>query len=232
MSQLPWLDHTYTFPPPSSALSEPDGLLAAGGDLSSKRIISAYQKGIFPWYSDGQPILWWSPNPRCVIFPNQMYQSRSLRKHIRKTNPTLTFDQHFEDVIHYCSRSNTDEDTWITEEMEAAYIALFHQGIAHSVEVWEEGELTGGLYGLSLGRCFFGESMFSLRPNSSKIAFSALCQQLQKWNYALIDCQVENPHLISLGASTIDREHFLSILETNIDQPPRQNSWQFDFKNT
>jgi len=229
MSQLPWLDHTLNFPSPHNALEDPDGLLAAGGDLSIERIVAAYRAGIFPWFSDDQPILWWSPNPRCVIHPAQAYTSKSLRKHIRKSNFTLSFDTRFETVIRHCARLNSDEGTWITPEMEEAYIQLHQEGIAHSVEVWENGELTGGLYGLAIGRCFFGESMFSLKPNSSKVAFTSLCKQLNIWDYEIVDCQVENPHLLSLGASTLDRSEFLSILNTNIDLAPHTHSWKFDF---
>ncbi len=228
MSQLPWLDHSLNFPPPQSALKEPDGLLAAGGDLSSERIVAAYRSGIFPWFSDDQPILWWSPNPRCIIKPDQAYISKSLRKHIRKTDIALSFDTQFETVIRHCARLNTNEGTWITPEMEEAYIQLHLKGVAHSVEVWENGELSGGLYGLAIGRCFFGESMFSLKANSSKVAFISLCNQLHKWGYAIVDCQVENPHLLSLGAKTLDRCEFLSILETNIDLAPLSHSWAFE----
>jgi len=227
MSQLPWLDHTLNFPNPHNAFEEPDGLLAAGGDLSVERVIAAYRAGIFPWFSDDQPILWWSPNPRCVLKPEQAYVSKSLRKHIRKANITLSFDTQFETVIRYCARLDSDEGTWITPEMEEAYIQLHYEGIAHSVEVWEDGELTGGLYGLAIGRCFFGESMFSLKPNSSKVAFTSLCKQLHQWNYALVDCQVENPHLLSLGATTLDRSEFLSILKENIDLSPEPHPWVF-----
>lgn len=229
MSQLPWLDQTLNFPSPNLALEEPDGLLAAGGDLSVERIVAAYRAGIFPWFSDDQPILWWSPNPRCVIKPDQAHISKSLRKHIRKSGLTLSFDTQFESVIHHCARLDSDEGTWITPEMEEAYIQLHHEGIAHSVEVWDGDELIGGLYGLAIGRCFFGESMFSLKPNSSKVAFASLCKQLNSWNYAIIDCQVENPHLLSLGASTLDRNEFLTILSKNIDLPPTAHVWKFDF---
>ena len=227
MPDLNWLNHTHEFPPPNTALADPDGLLAAGGDLSPARIISAYKHGIFPWYSDDQPILWWSPNPRCVIKPEHAYSSKSLKKHIRKSKPKLSFDLAFEEVILHCARIGSKEGTWITEEMELAYIELHKQGVAHSVEVWENGELTGGLYGLAIGRCFFGESMFSLKPNSSKVAFVSLCKQLHAWKYDLIDCQIENPHLLSLGAKCIDREDFLTILKDNIDKPPLQHEWHF-----
>ena len=228
MSSIPWLDHTLSFPEIDSAAEDPNGLLAAGGDLSGARLIAAYRSGIFPWYSDDQPILWWSPNPRCVLHPNKVHISRSLRKQIRQTSPTLTFNHAFEDVIRHCARLDSEEGTWITSEMENAYIDLHHLGHAHSLEIWEQGELTGGLYGLAIGRCFFGESMFSLKPNRSKIAFASLCKQLDKWNYSLIDCQVENPHLLSLGASTIDRQQFLSILINNIDVSPHAHQWRID----
>jgi len=228
VTNLPWLDESLEFPSPETALIEPDGLLAAGGDLSTKRLIEAYKQGIFPWYSDDQPILWWSPDPRCVLKPEQAYTSKSLKKHIRKTKPQLTFDSAFEDVIHHCTRLNSNEGTWITKEMEEAYIELHQQGIAHSVEVWENNELIGGLYGLAIGRCFFGESMFSLKPNSSKVAFTSLCAQLHQWDYSLVDCQVENPHLLSLGANCIGRTDFLTILRNNINRKPRQHKWHFD----
>lgn len=227
MSQIPWLDHTLKFPSTSTALTDPDGLLAAGGDLSPDRLLQAYSQGIFPWYSEGQPILWWSPDPRCVIFPHEVHISRSLKKFIRQTKPTLTFDQAFAEVIHHCARLDTDEGTWITNEMEEAYIELHQLGFAHSVEVWDEKELIGGLYGIAIGRCFFGESMFSLRPNASKIAFTSLCKQLKEWNYAIIDCQVENPHLLTLGAHCIDRKDFLSILNKNKNLSPEHTHWQF-----
>jgi len=228
VTNIPWLNDSLEFPSPDTALVEPDGLLAAGGDLSTERLIEAYKQGIFPWYSDDQPILWWSPNPRCTLKPEQAYTSKSLKKHIRKTKPRLSFDLAFEDVIHHCTRLNSDDGTWITREMEEAYIALHHLGIAHSVEVWENNELTGGLYGLAIGRCFFGESMFSLKPNSSKVAFTSLCAQLHQWDYALVDCQVENPHLLSLGANCIDRTDFLTILRNNINQKPRPHEWCFN----
>ena len=228
MSYLPWLDDSSDFPAPETALLQPNGLLAGGGDLSVKRLIQAYRQGIFPWFSEEQPILWWSPNPRCVVFPEQIKASRSLSKHIKKVQPTLTFDQQFATVMQHCARTNTNLGTWITPEIQRAYFDLHQAGIAHSVEVWEQGVLTGGLYGLAIGRCFFGESMFSLRPNSSKIAFVALCKQLQLWHYKLLDCQVENPHLLSLGAATIDRAEFLSLLNTYIDCPPAAHSWRFD----
>ena len=227
MANLPWLDANNDFPNVEQALREPDGLLAAGGDLSAERLIAAYSQGIFPWYSDDQPILWWSPDPRCVVFPAEAHLSKSLKKHIRQTQPRLSFDQAFPEVIRHCARLDSDEGTWITEEMEEAYIDLFNSGIAHSVEVWEGDLLVGGLYGLAIGKCFFGESMFSLRPNASKVAFIRLCQQLAEWDYAIVDCQVENPHLTTLGAKCIERTEFLSILNKNINLNARNSSWTF-----
>ena len=227
MANLPWLEANDDFPPVSLALSEPDGLLAAGGDLSPERLIRAYSKGIFPWYSEDQPILWWSPNPRCIVIPNEVHVSKSLKKHIRQKKPSLSFDRCFLEVIRHCARLDSNEGTWITEEMEEAYYTLHQLNIAHSVEVWEEGELVGGLYGLAIGRCFFGESMFSLKPNASKIALAGLGRQLHAWDYAVIDCQVENPHLLSLGAKCIDRKDFLSILRDNIGKPASHNEWIF-----
>ncbi len=227
MANLPWLDANDDFPPIAQALREPDGLLAAGGDLSPERLIHAYSQGIFPWFSEGQPILWWSPDPRCVIFPNEIHVSKSLKKHIRQKQPVLSFDRAFSKVIRHCARLDSDEGTWITEEMEEAYHALHERGIAHSVEVWENEELVGGLYGLALGRCFFGESMFSLKPNASKVALAGLSQKLHHWGYAIVDCQVENPHLLTLGAKCIERSAFLSILNKNIALSPRHSNWTF-----
>tara|TARA_R110001592_G_scaffold291131_1_gene560373 strand:- start:7351 stop:8052 length:702 start_codon:yes stop_codon:yes gene_type:complete len=230
MSQLPWLEDHTPFPDPETALAEPNGLLAASYDLSPERILQAYRSGIFPWYSEGQPVLWWSPNPRCMIYPNELHFSKSLKKHIRKTRPKLTFDTAFEQVIHHCARLDSEEGTWITEEMEEAYTQLHKLGHAHSVEVWREDTLIGGLYGLALGRCFFGESMFSLETNASKIAFSGLCQQLQKWDYQLIDCQVENPHLLTLGAITIERSIFLENLDQALKAEEINHKWIFDIE--
>jgi leucyl/phenylalanyl-tRNA--protein transferase len=232
MSNLPWLEENDDFPPIESALRDPNGLLAAGGDLSPERLVHAYSKGIFPWFSEDQPILWWSPDPRCVIFPNEVHISKSLKKHIRQKKPRLSFNRAFQEVIRHCARWESEEGTWITEEMEEAYLNLNQLGFAHSVEVWEGNELVGGLYGLALGRCFFGESMFSLKPNASKVAFSGLCQQLNQWDYAIIDCQVENPHLLTLGAKCIDRRDFLSILKDNVGLRPNHTEWSFTISNS
>lgn len=227
---IPWLNPDTPFPPLSTALVEPDGLLAAGGDLSTGRLIDAYRKGIFPWYSPGDPILWWSPNPRCVVIPGQSHVSRSLKKRLRRQDYQVTFDMAFDQVMRACAAPRSQEDgTWITNEMYAAYCALHEQSIAHSVEVWQDSELIGGLYGVSLGRVFFGESMFSRKPSASKIAFSWLVEQLSNWDYALIDCQVRSEHLVSLGACEISREAFVTELEQHVDAH-RSHNWQFDIE--
>jgi leucyl/phenylalanyl-tRNA--protein transferase len=222
MTTVPWLDPAInSFPPVEQALVEPNGLLAVGGDLSTGRLIEAYRRGIFPWYESPQPILWWSPSPRMVLFPDQVHVSRCLQKRLKRQEYQLTFDRAFGQVIEHCSSVNRDgqDDTWIGGEMIAAYRELHELGYAHSVEVWYKGELVGGLYGIAIGRIFFGESMFSLRSDASKVAFVHLARQLQDWDFPLIDCQVTNPHLSSLGAEEIDRDHFLGIIEQHIDRP-------------
>jgi leucyl/phenylalanyl-tRNA--protein transferase len=203
------------FPPVDQALDHPPGLLAIGGDLSPARLLNAYRQGIFPWYSDDQPILWWSPAPRCVIFPENVHVSRRLRRQLNKGSFRLTADHAFDRVIEACAGPRRDHDgTWITDEMCAAYSRLHQLGIAHSVEVWMDGVLAGGIYGLALGRVFFGESMFSQRQDASKIALVALCRQLQQWGFTLLDCQVTNPHLVSMGAVEISRYEFDQHLKT------------------
>ena len=227
---IPWLHPSDTaFPHPSSALDEPNGLLAAGGDLSAQRLISAYRQGIFPWFSEEDPILWWSPNPRCVLFPEDIHISRSMRKWMRRSSLTFTFDQAFHRVIASCASLRQETTgTWISPEIESAYIELHKQGIAHSVEVWDEDTLVGGLYGLAMGKLFFGESMFSTQENTSKVAFMALAKQLSLWDYPLIDCQVHNPHLASLGATDIPRTQFLDYIDRYADQT-NQPPWAFEF---
>ncbi len=221
MNQQPvWLDNNpvnIDFPHPDLALTEPDGLLAVGGDLSPQRIINAYMNGIFPWYSDGQPILWWSPNPRAVLFPDKLHVSRSLKKVIRKGIYHTTLDQAFEQVIENCSQTpRKDQDgTWITDDMAQSYLRLHQLGLAHSAECWLEDKLVGGLYGIALGRIFFGESMFSHRSNASKVAFVHLLDELKKADYALIDCQVTTEHLLSLGAEEIPRNQFLNLVKVH-----------------
>lgn len=213
------------FPPLESALADPDGLLAVGGDLSCERLTTAYSLGIFPWYSDDQPIMWWSPDPRAVMYPDKLHISKSLKKKMRQKNYQLTVNRDFEQVIRSCAEvprskshgelaeNNLDEseqtdDTWITEDMLEAYIALHHQKQAHSFEVWEGEELIGGLYGIAAGAVFSGESMFHRRTDASKIAFALSCMQIKKWGYILLDCQIMNPHLKSLGVEELPREHF------------------------
>lgn len=207
---------------------EPNGLLAAGGDLTPTRLIDAYRQGIFPWSSEDEPLLWWSPNPRCVLIPSRIHISKSLRKTLNKGLFKVTFDCAFADVIAHCAKVR--EETWITAGMTRAYNQLHTMGIAHSVEAWHEGKLVGGLYGVCLGRMFFGESMFSLMTDSSKIAFVHLAKQLEAWEFPLIDCQVENDHLLSLGAECIPRTEFEAILIENVAKPDSCKSWSIEWE--
>ncbi|MEE9343868.1 MAG: leucyl/phenylalanyl-tRNA--protein transferase [Gammaproteobacteria bacterium] len=223
---LPWLDPLdirYTFPAVENALLDPDGLLVAGGDLSAERLIQAYKSGIFPWYSDGQPILWWSPDPRMVLFPGELRISRSLRKRLRRAEFTVTHNQAFERVIENCSKPRPGADeTWITDAMKQAYNYLHQLGYAHSVEAWDGDTLVGGLYGVVLGKVYFGESMFSHKTDASKVAFAHLNCWLTQLDFKLIDCQVENPHLVSLGAKNLPRIKFISLLKKycpDVDEP-------------
>lgn len=218
---LTWLKRDdLTFPPLEKALHEPNGLLAAGGDLSPQRLVQAYRHGCFPWFEAGQPILWWSPSPRMVLFPSELHVSRSLRKLLRQERYRVTFDQDFIAVIQACAgpRNYTD-GTWITTEMQAAYLQLHQQGFAHSVEVWDGDALVGGLYGLAMGQLFFGESMFSRADNASKVGFATLVEHLQQAGFVLIDCQMHTGHLQSLGARTISRAEFAGYLHDNLDKP-------------
>ena len=215
-------DTSYVFPNVELALEEPDGLLAIGGDLSAPRLIAAYRNGIFPWYNEGQPILWWAPNPRTVLFPEKIKISRSLQKSIRNRGFTVTFDQAFSDVIEACSAPRQDDDnpgTWITEEMKQAYRLLHKQGHAHSVECWHQGKLVGGLYGVAIGRVFFGESMFTRQTDASKVSFVTLAQQLARWEFGVIDCQIHSEHLQSLGAENISRAEFSVLLDEYCERP-------------
>ncbi len=214
MTQLVWLDPNdphADFPPVERALRDPDGLLAAGGDLSPQRLLRAYRRGIFPWYEKGQPILWWSPDPRAVLFPDRLRISRSLRKTLRNKPYRVTFDTAFAAVVTACAAPRRGATgTWITPEMRDAYCALHAQGHAHSVEVWwPDGELVGGLYGILLPRVFSGESMFARRSDMSKVALVHLAQWLRERDVPLIDCQLPNPHLMRLGAETMPRERFV-----------------------
>ncbi len=214
MPHIPWLDSSeLRFPDIDNALEDPNGLLAVGGDLSPERLLEAYRHGIFPWYETPQPILWWSPQPRAVLFPERLHISRSLRKALRRGDYHLSADRCFGDVVDACAAlSPKRPGTWITDDMRRAYQRLHELGWAHSIEVWQNGELIGGLYGLALGRVFFGESMFSKRSNGSKIALVALCCHLQQWGFELIDCQVGNDYLYSMGAETLPRQQFKNLL--------------------
>lgn len=210
---LPWLDPDFpVFPDTSQALNEPNGLLAAGGQLTKDWLIAAYQKGIFPWFNEGDPILWWTPSPRMVLYLSQLHISRTLRKALRKQDFRVTINQSFESVISHCATPRPSDlkepGTWITTNMTNAYIELHQLGYAHSVEVWRGDILIGGLYGIALGKVFFGESMFSQATNGSKIAISYLVEWLKQWQYGLIDCQVYNDHLSRLGAAEVDRDTF------------------------
>jgi len=218
---LTWLSRdSLDFPPLDNALREPNGLLAAGGDLSPERLIQAYRHGCFPWYQDGQPLLWWSPDPRTVLFPAELHVSRSLQKVLRQGAFSVTFDRAFDAVIQACAGPRTYADgTWITSPMQAAYRELHQRGVAHSVEVWSNGALVGGLYGLAMGQLFFGESMFSHTSNASKAGFVHLVTHLQQWGFVLIDCQMPTQHLQNFGARPIPRSRFAEYLETCLDQP-------------
>lgn len=213
------------FPPPE--LAESDGLLCIGGDLSERRLLLAYSMGIFPWYSDGDPILWWSPDPRLVLFPGELKVSRSLRQVLKNNIYEITMDAAFREVIANCAVVPRRENagTWITAEMTDAYIQLHHSGVAHSIESWQNGELAGGLYGVALGGVFFGESMFTKKNNASKVAFVALMQQLIKWDFALVDCQVTTRHLISFGAREIPRAEFIRRIRKALKMPGKKGNW-------
>ncbi len=229
---LCWLDEGVInpFPPLKSALKEPDGLLAAGGDLSPERLLLAYQNGIFPWYSEDQPILWWSPDPRSVLLPAEFKRSRSLKKSIHNRNYSITADTQFNEVIQQCSAIRAQSGTWIMPEMIDGYRKLHDLGFAHSIEVSCEGKLVGGLYGIALGSVFFGESMFSLATDASKVALYFLCRQLLAWNFTLIDCQIASSHLDSLGAKSISRESFQSHLPKDQELDEFAGTWQWVFQ--
>jgi leucyl/phenylalanyl-tRNA--protein transferase len=225
---IPWLTEEPIFPPVELALQSPNGLLAAGGDLSTTRLLAAYRHGIFPWFSPGDPILWWSPDPRTVLVPDEFRVSRSLAKILRQHRYEVRFDTAFEQVMRACAAPRGGQPgTWIDGNMVAAYVALHHAGHAHSVEVWIDGRLTGGLYGIAIGRMFFGESMFSAASNASKIALAHLARQLGHWGFGMIDCQMYTAHLASLGAREIPRAEFIARLQDLIHCEPITR-WQFD----
>lgn len=214
---------------PSPPLASEDGLLAVGGDLSQERLLLAYRMGIFPWYSEDEPILWWSPDPRLVLYPAELKVSKSLEKTIKKRLFEVTMDQAFETVIKACAHSRTrvQQGTWIVNDMIAAYCRLHESGLAHSVETWQAGKLVGGLYGVSLGTCFFGESMFTHLSNSSKVAFVALVEHLKALKFNLIDCQITTAHLLSFGAREISRARFLDELKISLKSPTIKGKWSF-----
>lgn len=217
------------FPPVSSALKHPNGLLAAGGDLAPERLLDAYRHGIFPWFSAGDPILWWSPDPRMVLLPQEFKMSKSLRRTLRNKPYEIRCDTAFEQVMRACAAPREGQDgTWIQEEMIEAYGRLYRAGRAHSIETWMEGELAGGLYGVSIGRMFYGESMFSRQTDASKIALAHLALQLQRWHFGMIDCQMNTAHLASLGAREIPRAQFVEALQELVNCPNIASPWHFD----
>jgi len=231
--QLPMLgeDPAAPFPPTRRALLQPNGLLAWGGDLSPERLLNAYRHGIFPWYSEGEPILWWTPSPRCVLFPDRMHLSRRTRRRYNQGGYQVRADGSFSEVIAACAAPREGQPgTWITPEIQRAFIRLHELGHAHSVEVFREERLVGGIYGISLGRMFFGESMFSRETDASKIALVALCRQLHKWRFPLLDCQVANPHLKSLGAVSLPRGRFEQVLRHGLAQEFPPGAWAHGFE--
>ncbi len=234
MIEIPWLPpgRPQAFPPVDQALDEPNGLLAMGGDLSQARLLAAYRRGIFPWYEEGQPILWWSPDPRMVLFPHEFRMHRSLRKVLRNRGFDIRFDTNFQAVIEACAEPRPGQDgTWITEDMQHAYNRLHMAGHAHSVEVYDEQHrLVGGLYGVAIGRVFFGESMFSRVRDASKAGFATLVCHLQHWGFGLIDCQMETAHLASLGARSIPRSEFVRLLDRYCVEDAPTGHWHIDPK--
>ena len=229
---IPWLNDNSPFPPAKHALHNPNGLLAAGGNLSAARLLDAYRHGIFPWFNPGEPILWWSPDPRMVLFPGEFRISRSLAKVLRNGIFEVRFDSAFELVMRGCAAPrakfpNGHHGTWIHEDMIAAYCELHRLGHAHSVEVWREGMLVGGVYGVAIGRMFYGESMFSLVSNASKVALAHLARQLARWEFGMIDCQMYTPHLATLGAREIVRDEFIARVQDLVNYAPISD-WKFD----
>jgi leucyl/phenylalanyl-tRNA--protein transferase len=226
---IPWLGAHDPFPPVEHALAEPNGLLAAGADLTVARLVAAYRNGIFPWYSEGQPMLWWSPDPRMVLFPHEFKLSRSLSKRIARRDYEVRTDSAFDAVIRCCAAPRPgQEGTWITEDMIAAYNAMHRAGHAHCVETWIGGTLAGGLYGVAIGRMFYGESMFTEVSDASKIALAHLVRQLARWRFNMIDCQMTTSHLARFGACEIPRVAFMRKLSTLVNYPDTASKWRFD----
>jgi leucyl/phenylalanyl-tRNA--protein transferase len=226
---IPFLDTDDPFPPPELALQQPNGLLAAGGDLSPSRLLDAYAQGIFPWFGREDPLLWWSPDPRMVLYVRELKIARSLRRTIRSGRFRITMDTAFADVISGCAEPRPGQDcTWITPEMHAAYCRLFEMGYAHSVEAWTGDRLAGGLYGVSMGRMFFGESMFTRESDASKVGFVHMVGQFARWKMPLIDCQMPTAHLASLGAREIPRAVFLDQVSQLVQGSAPPRPWRFD----
>ncbi len=224
-----WLTPDSFFPPLETALVKPNGLLAAGGDLSPERLIEAYHSGIFPWFNANETILWWSPDPRMVLFPSELRISRSLNKILRNSNYEVRVDSAFSQVIQACAEPRKGQSgTWIHSDMVSAYTVLHEMGLAHSIETWVGGELVGGLYGIAQGKMFFGESMFSRTHDASKIAFVHLVKQLERWNFKMIDCQMKTAHLASFGAREIPRKEFSQKLKELVNYSNQIKKWKFD----
>jgi leucyl/phenylalanyl-tRNA--protein transferase len=229
LPSIPWLDGDDPFPPIDQALTSPNGLLAAGGDLSVDRLLSAYSRGIFPWFNDGEPVLWWSPDPRMALFVDEIRESRSLARQIRRSTWRVSADTAFDDVVSGCAAPRAvGSGTWIVPEMRTAYEALAAHGAAHSIEVWDGEKLVGGLYGVAVGRMFFGESMFSRESGASKVALLRLTHQLARWDFQLIDCEMSTPHLASLGARELPRAEFFDYVRRLVECPGVPGPWTLD----
>jgi len=226
---IPWLEADDPFPPVEHALRDPNGLLAAGDELSTERLVQAYERGIFPWFGDGDPVLWWSPDPRMVLATGALKVSRSLRKTLRSGRYRVTADTAFPAVIDACAEPRAGQDgTWITHAVRQAYCELARLGVAHSIEAWDGDTLAGGLYGVALGRVFFGESMFARRSDASKVALVHLVRQLHRWGFPLIDCQMSTSHLASLGGQNVSRAEFLAVVRHHVQAPPVKAPWRLD----
>lgn len=230
--RLHWLDPrspNQPFPPVHLAMRDPNGLLAIGGDLSSQRLLRAYAQGIFPWFNPDEPILWWCPDPRAVLAPADLHVSRSLRRRLNRQDYTVTLDRAFTSVLDACAAPRKkSRGTWLGDDMQVAYRELHSEGYAHSIEVWREGALIGGLYGVALGRMFFGESMFTRETDSSKIAIYWLCEQLRAWKFELMDCQISSSHLLTLGAREVARDEFLRELRPAVSRSGHPGPWRFE----
>jgi len=226
---IPLLGPTDPFPPVDRAMVEPNGLLAAGGGLSATRLLDAYTRGIFPWFSEGDPVLWWCPDPRMVLPTDGVHVSQSLKRRLRRADYRVTFDHAFADVLRECAAPRrNDNGTWLVPSMRRAYQHLYEQGTAHSIEVWMNGQLAGGLYGVALGRMFYGESMFSRQTDGSKIALVVLASHLAKWEVPIIDCQMQTTHLATLGAREIPRDRFIRMVAELVARPAIPRPWMLD----